>query len=74
MGRRPASGITTSLEALYELAAEQAGYVSTAQAKELGFTTARLQYQVNAGHLSRPLRGVLRFQQFPSSDLEEYVV
>jgi predicted transcriptional regulator of viral defense system len=74
MGRRPTSGSTAGLSTLYGLAADQGGYVSTSQARELGFSTARLQYQVNAGHLTRAARGVLRFRQFPASELEDYIV
>ncbi len=74
MGRRPAEGETPSWDLLYELAADQAGYFSASQARELGFTTARLQYHVNTGKLVRPRRGVFRLSQYPSSPLEEYVV
>ena len=74
MGRRPSTGTTTGWDALYELADDQAGYFSTSQARELGFTTARLQYHVNAGKLIRATRGVLRLRHYPSSPFEEYVV
>jgi predicted transcriptional regulator of viral defense system len=74
MGRRPARGETPEWEALYAVAADQAGYFSASQARELGFTTARLQYHVNTGKLVRPARGVFRLRHFPSSELEEYVV
>ena len=74
MGRRPQTGETAAWDELYELAADQAGYFAAAQARELGFSTARLQYHVNTGKLLRPRRGIFRLSQFPSSPLEEYVV
>ncbi len=74
MGRRPSTGTITPWDPLYELAGDQAGYFSTSQARELGFTTARLQYHVNTGKLLRATRGVLRLRHYPSSPLEEYVV
>jgi predicted transcriptional regulator of viral defense system len=74
MGRPPKKGTTAPWEALYELASEQSGYFSAAQASRLGFSTARLQYHVNAGKLERRARGVLRLRHFPASTLEEYVV
>lgn len=74
MGRHSSTGPTPALETLYELASEQAGYFSSAQARELGFGTARLQHHVKTGKLRRSTHGVLRLRDFPTTPFEEYVV
>jgi predicted transcriptional regulator of viral defense system len=60
--------------ALYELAAQQAGYFTPADAREAGYSSPLLEYHVRAGRFERVRRGVFRLVQFPPSELEDWVV
>ncbi len=73
MPRRSPDGSPPEWGRLYETAAAQAGYVSTKQAAEAGYSTALLQYHVRVGSLERVRRGVLRLAHFPPSDHEDLV-
>lgn len=73
MPRRSPDGSIPAWDRLYETAAAQAGYVSTEQAVEAGYSTALLQYHVRTGRLERVRRGVVRLAHFPPSDHEDLV-
>ena len=73
MPRRSLDGSIPAWDRLYETAASQAGYVSTEQAAEAGYSLPLLQYHVRTGRLERVRRGVLRLAHFPPSDHEDLV-
>jgi len=50
---------------LYEIAERQAGYFSTAQAQQAGFSKALLSHHVKSGRFLRLRRGVYRLAHFP---------
>lgn len=59
---------------LYEIAASQAGYVTTKQAAEAGYSTQLLRKHVLAGRVTRPQRGIYRLVHFPAGEHEELVM
>lgn len=59
---------------LYAIAAAQAGYFTSADAREAGFSSPLLEYHVRTGRFERVRRGVFRLVQFPPSELEDWVV
>lgn len=59
---------------LYEAAASQAGYFTTGQASDSGFTLQLLEHHCSSGKIQRIRRGVYRLTHFPASDLEDLVV
>lgn len=59
---------------LYEIAENQAGYFTTNQAQEAGFSWERLSYYVTTGRFSRVQRGIYRLVQFPGSPFEDLFV
>jgi len=61
-------------EALYDLAVSQAGYFTTAQAAELGFSPELLIHHRKRGRLERALRGIYRVRHLPAQDDEQLVV
>jgi predicted transcriptional regulator of viral defense system len=74
MPRRSAHGSVPQWDALYEVAQVQAGYFSSRQAKEAGFSLPLLQYHLTTGQIERARRGIFRFRHFPPHPLEEFVV
>ncbi|NLG96414.1 MAG: hypothetical protein GX491_03540 [Chloroflexi bacterium] len=50
---------------LYNIAERQAGYFSTRQARQAGFSKALLSHHVKSGRFLRIRRGVYRLAQFP---------
>ena len=64
-GRRPDRG------GLFQLASEQRGYFTTAQARAYGYRRALLAYHARTGTLQRGSTGVYRFRDYPSSPREE---
>lgn len=74
MPRRSATHAVPSWDALYEVAQVQAGYFSSSQAKEAGFSLPLLQYHLTTGKLERARRGTFRLRYFPPHPLEEFVV
>ena len=58
---------------LFELASEQRGYFTTAQAQAYGYSRALLAYHARTGTLRRASTGVYRFRDYPSSPREEVV-
>lgn len=57
---------------LYDIAEDQFGFLTTAQAAEVGMSANHLAYHVRAGNLRRVSRGVYRLVTFPSSSLDQY--
>jgi predicted transcriptional regulator of viral defense system len=59
---------------LYEIAEEQAGYFTSAQAQIAGFSLPLLSYHATAGRYDRIDHGLYRFVQFPGSPYEDLFV
>lgn len=59
---------------LYETAATQAGFFTTRQAAEAGFSDQLLVHHVRGGNIRRVRRGIYRLVRFPSGEHEELVV
>ena len=62
-----------SWDRLFEIAAGQAGYFTTKQAAEAGYSTQLLRKHIQAGRMTRPQRGLYRLVHFPAADHEELV-
>jgi predicted transcriptional regulator of viral defense system len=58
-------------EALYQIAEQQGGYFSTAQAREAGFSYSLLSYHVRSGRFEWVRPRIYRFVQFPASPHED---
>jgi predicted transcriptional regulator of viral defense system len=58
---------------LYELAEEQAGYFTAAQAREAGLHQVRLAQLHQRGDIDRVTRGVYRLTRYPISPLGQYM-
>lgn len=56
---------------LYEVASEQGGYFTAAQARHCGFSRANLSHHVRAGRYLRLRRGLYRLREYPSSPRED---
>ncbi len=56
---------------LYQIAEDQAGYFSLAQAHEIGLRRSQIYREVNRGKFNKAGWGVYRFVQFPASRFEE---
>lgn len=56
---------------LFDVAAEQAGYFTTGQARAQGFSAPLLTHHVKAGRFIRVSRGVYRLRDYPSAPREE---
>lgn len=56
---------------LFEIASEQGGYFTTAQAKSCGFSWALLSHHAKADRYIRVRRGLYRFREYPSSPRED---
>jgi len=65
--------IEPDFSCLFDIASSQHGYVTTAQAKDCGFSSSLLTYHTQNGRLDRRHRGVYRLQDFPSSPREDVV-
>ena len=63
-----------SWDRLYEVAESQAGYLTTAQASEAGYSRPLIHHHVRRGRLDRVSRGIYRLRHFPPSEHEELVV
>jgi predicted transcriptional regulator of viral defense system len=63
----------TSYPTVYELAEDQHGYFTTAQAKEAGITRPTLSKMVRRGELERVSWGVYRLVHFPPSSNDHYM-
>lgn len=65
--------IKPNWDRLYETAAGQAGYFTTKQAAEAGYSTHLLRKHMLAGRILRAQRGIYRLVHFPPGDHEELV-
>ena len=63
-----------SEDRLYQIAAEQAGYFTTAQAIKAGFQDSTHPYHVQTGSWRREWRGIYRLARYPNSDDSHYVL
>ena len=59
---------------LYEIAEEQAGYFTSAQAQSAGFSLPLLSYHAATGRYDRVDHGLYRLVQFPGSPYEDLFV
>ena len=59
---------------LYEIAEQQAGYFTAAQAQAAGFSQPLLSYYAKTGRFDRIRRGIYRLVQFPGSPYEDLFV
>ena len=74
MPRRSASGHQPDRDALYDIAAPQAGYFSLSQANDAGFSKQLLQFYLRDGRIDRAGRGIFRLRHFPSTFEHEDLV
>jgi predicted transcriptional regulator of viral defense system len=58
-------------EGLFDVAAEQAGYFTSAQARALGYDWPQLTYHARAGTFVHLRRGLYRLRYYPASPREE---
>lgn len=66
--------IVTNIDVLRDIALEQYGYVSTAQALDAGVTQASLSMLVKRKRLERVCYGVYRVPQIPSSHFNRFML
>ena len=66
-GRKP------SRDQLFELASEQGGYFTAAQAQGCGFSRALLAHHAKSGRFLRVRQGLYRFREYPSSSREDVI-
>lgn len=64
--------VVTKLERLRELALDQHGFVTSAQAEQEGVSHAELSTMVARDRLERAARGVYRVPQVPETEYDEY--
>jgi predicted transcriptional regulator of viral defense system len=60
-------------QCLFEVASEQAGYFTTAQADACGYSSSLRAYHVKRGRWVRARRGIYRLSEYPSSEHEELI-
>jgi len=60
--------------ALYQIAEQQGGYFSAAQARQAGFSRSLLAYHLGTGRFERVRPRIYRFRQFPASPHEDLYV
>ena len=61
-------------KALYQVAEQQAGYFTAAQARQVGFSRSLLAYHLGTGRFQRVRPHVYRLAQFPNSPHEDLYV
>jgi predicted transcriptional regulator of viral defense system len=61
------------LDRLYEVAADQLGYITTSAAREVGVGARALHALARRGRLAHVSHGVYRLQRFPESELDHYM-
>ncbi|OJV28131.1 MAG: hypothetical protein BGO26_06740 [Actinobacteria bacterium 69-20] len=64
--------VVTKLERLREVALDQHGFVTTAQALDEGVSHAELSMMVARGRLERVAHGVYRVPQVPETEFDQY--
>jgi len=67
------NGSKPSHARLFELASEQGGYFTAAQARALGFSKALLAHHAKSGRFLRVHQGLYRLREYPSSPREDVV-
>lgn len=67
------SELTPNLDRLYEMAAPQAGYFTTGQADEAGYSGFMIHYYVKKNRFEHVARGIYRLTHFPPTDHEDFV-
>jgi predicted transcriptional regulator of viral defense system len=65
------NGSKPSHSRLFELASEQGGYFTAAQARACGFSKALLAHHAKSGRFLRVRQGLYRFREYPSSPRED---
>ncbi len=73
MPRRSSTSAPPDWNALYELAASQAGYLSSADAQKAGYSLPLLHYYQAKGRIEWIRRGVYRLAHFPTGEHEDLV-
>ena len=68
------TSMSTSMDVLYPLAERRAGYVTTAQAAEVGVSRQQLSYLAGTGSLERVAQGIYRLRRFPAQRFEDVIV
>lgn len=63
-----------SWSALYETASAQAGYLTTKQAAEAGYSLPLIHKHIKAGRIQRVRRGIYRLVHFPAGEHEDLVI
>lgn len=56
---------------LFGIASEQAGYFTTAQAHDAGFSSPLIRHHVRTGRFVHVARGLYRLRDYPSTQREE---
>ena len=64
--------MVTAQQQLWEIALDQHGFVTTADARALGVTAHALKLLAQRGALRREAQGVYRFERFPASIADDY--
>lgn len=62
------------MRSVYDLAARQGGYFTTAQAQAQGVSRRSLSYRVDSGDLIRVGHGIYRLVRYPSQPFEDVIV
>jgi predicted transcriptional regulator of viral defense system len=70
---KPANSSSPNWDRLFEIAAGQAGYFTTKQGAEAGYSTHLLRKHIHAGRVARPQRSIYRLVHFPATEHEELV-
>src|SRR5271166_5325685 len=58
---------------LFELASEQGGYFTAAQARARGFSKALVAHHAKSGRFIRVRQGLYRFREYPTSPREDVI-
>ena len=58
---------------LFEIASEQGGYFTAAQAQTCGYSRALLAHHAKSGRFIRVRQGLYRFREYPSSPREDVI-
>jgi predicted transcriptional regulator of viral defense system len=74
MASRPATTPSPNWDQLYEIAQEQDGYFTTAQALQAGYSPPLLHHYLRRGRIARERRGIYRLVHFPPGEHEQLVV
>jgi predicted transcriptional regulator of viral defense system len=70
----PVSNTSPDHQQLYQIAEQQAGYFTAAQAQAVGFSRPLLSHYAKTGHFDRVQRGIYRLAHFPGSPYQDLFV